>query len=52
MIDREENPPPKDLKVKIDAFLACLVDLRVPVHVLVIDILLKRVGKETSPGGP
>jgi len=50
--DREENPLPKDLEVEKGAFLAGLVDLRVLVNVLVVDVLLDGVGEEASPGGP
>jgi hypothetical protein len=52
VIDRKENPPPKDLEIEIGTFLACLVNLWVPVHVLVVDVLLEGVGEEAGPGRP
>jgi len=50
--NREDDPTPEDREVKVNAFLAGLIDLRVPVDVLIVYILFKRVSKETSPGGP
>jgi len=50
--DGEDNPLPKDLEVEVGAFLAGLVDLRVLVNVLVVDVLLDGIGEEASPGGP
>ena len=49
MPDREDHPAPEDLEIEIDTLLSCLVHLRIPVHVLVINILLKSVSKEARP---
>ena len=52
MPDRENHPAPEDLEIEIDSLLPCLVHLRIPVYVLVINILLKSVSKEARPRGP
>ena len=52
MPDREDHPAPEDLEIEVDSFLSRLVHLRIPVHVLVINILLKSVGEEARPRGP
>ena len=50
--DREDNPTPEDREVKVDALLAGLIDLRVPVDILIVNVLLERVSEEAGPGGP
>jgi hypothetical protein len=49
---REQNPFPEDGHIEIFAFLACSVDDRVFVAVLIVDILFEDEGKEALPGGP
>ena len=50
--NRENDPSPEHFEIEVDSFLTCLVDLGIPVHVLIVHILLKRVGKEARPRTP
>lgn len=52
MPDREDDPTPEDREVKVDALLAGLIDLRVPVDILIVNVLLERVSEEAGPGRP
>ena len=52
MPNREYHPAPEDLEIEVDSLLASLVHLRIPINILVIDILLQSVSEEAGPGGP
>ena len=52
MPNREYHPAPEDLEIEVDSLLASPVYLRVPINILVIDILLQSVSEEAGPGGP
>ena len=50
--DGKDDPAPEDAEVEVDMFLAGLVHLRIPVHVLVVHVLLQTVCEEARPGRP
>ena len=52
MPDWEDDPSPEDFEVEIGALLASFVYHGVPVDVLIVNVLLKRVGEKAGPGRP
>jgi len=49
MPDGEYHPAPEDSHVEVDSFLASLINLGIPVNILVVDVLFKRISEEAGP---